>query len=282
MKINELLNYGAEILKKAEIETYMLDSQLLLAKILEKNKLFIITNRDKEIEEDKVLEYKQAIKKRSAKMPVKYILGQSEFMGLDFFIKEGVLIPRPDTEILAEEAIKVIKENNYKTAADVCCGSGIIGISIAHYLKDIAVRSYDISDTAIEVTEENITRLKLTDRVKVYKSDLLKLALEKGDKFDIIVSNPPYIKKEVIPTLMEDVKDYEPFIALCGGEDGLDFYRRIIKEAGLLLKSGGTIAFEIGYDQREQVSKLLEDAGFTDIICLKDLGNNDRVIEGRL
>lgn len=281
MKINELLSYGYQALKKAEVETYILDSQLLLAKVLEKNKLFIITNRDEEVGADKVSEYKRAIDLRKNKMPVKYILQNCEFMGLDFFIKEGVLIPRPDTEVLVEETLKIIEHNNYKTVADVCCGSGIIGISIAHYAKNTTVSSYDISDIAIEVTVENIKRLKLTERVNTFKSDLLKSALEKHEKFDIIVSNPPYIKKDVIPTLMEDVKDYEPFIALCGGEDGLDFYRRIIEEARLLLKSGGTIAFEIGYDQGEEVSKLLEKSSFTDIDCIADLADNDRVVIGR-
>ena len=282
MKISELLNYGYNQLKKANIETYKLDAQLLLAKVLNKDRLFIVTNRNFEAEAEDFKEYTKVIGLREKKMPVKYILGQCEFMDIDFYIKEGVLIPRPDTEVLAEEAIEAIKKYEYKNIADVCCGSGIIGLSIAEYLKDTKVSLYDISDIAIEVTRENIHRLNLYNRAEVYKSDLLKKAAEVNSKFDMIASNPPYIKREVIPSLMEDVKNYEPYIALCGGEDGLDFYREIVRQAKPLLKDNGMIAFEIGYDQKEAVSSLLSAANFKDIVCIKDFGGHDRVVRGKL
>jgi release factor glutamine methyltransferase len=282
MSIQELLKVGYNALKKVNIETYMLDTQLILCKVLNVDKLFIITNRDFKVKDDDLNEYMKLIKLREKRMPVKYILESTEFMGIDFFVKEGVLIPRGDTEILVEEALKEIKKNNYKTVCDVCCGSGAIGISIAYYEKHVNVICYDISHTALEVTEENMNRHKLKDRIKVNESDLLAEALKNKEKFDVIVSNPPYIKREIINTLMEDVKNYEPFIALCGGEDGLDFYRKLVIQSKALLKKGGALLFEIGYDQREAVIKLLEDNGFKDVVCIKDLSSNDRVVKGKL
>lgn len=282
MKIHEMLCYGYTQLKKASIETYRLDAQLLLSKVLNKDKLFIMINRNFETNAESFEQYKKVIDLRRKRMPVKYILGQCEFMGIDFFIKQGVLIPRPDTEILAEDAIDEIKKHGYKNIADVCCGSGIIGLSIAKYVNNTQVALYDISDIAIEVTTENIKRLNLNEQAEVFKSDLLEKAIENTCKFDMIVSNPPYIKREVIPTLMDDVKDYEPFIALCGGEDGLDFYRKIIEQAKTLLIQNGIIAFEIGYDQKAAVSRLLAEEGFEEILCLKDFGGNDRVVRGKL
>ncbi len=281
MNIQELLKLGYELLKKANIETYMIDSQLILCKILNVDKLFIITNRNLSIEDNDADEYVKLLKLREKKMPVKYILQSAEFMGIDFFVKEGVLIPRMDTEILVEEAIEEIKGNNYKKVCDVCCGSGAIGISLSYYIKEINVICYDIDHIAIEVTGKNINMLKLNNRVEVYESDLLGKAIENNRKFDIIVSNPPYIKKSVIDTLMEDVKDYEPFIALSGGEDGLDFYRKLVIQSKCLLNHGGALIFEIGYDQRESVMSIMVENEFKSVECIKDLSGNDRVVKGR-
>ena len=282
MKIGEALKLGYDTLKEVNIETYMLDSQLLLCKVLNRDKLFIITNRDLDITEEELNRFIELLGERSNKKPIKYILGQCEFMGLDLFIQEGVLIPRGDTEVLVEEAIKEIKRFNFTKAADLCCGSGAIGLSVASFCNDLEVKCFDISDTAIEVTERNIQNLKLLDKVTVVKSDLLKAAAERGEKFDIILSNPPYIRKEVIPTLMDDVKNYEPFIALCGGEDGLDFYKRIVLESKDVLNASGMIIFEIGYDQSKDVSEILEKAGFENISCIKDLAGLDRVVKANL
>lgn len=282
MKIQELLRSGYDILKSQNIETYMIDTQLILCRVLNKDKLFIITNRDLQVEENRRAEFLKLIELRKKKMPVKYILQSTEFMGLEYFIKPGVLIPRPDTEVLVEEAIKEIKKQNFKKICDVCCGSGAIGIAIANYIDDSQVICYDISEIALEVTQINLERFNLEERVQVLKSDLLSKAIENGCSFDVVVSNPPYIKSKVIGTLMEDVKNYEPFIALCGGEDGLDFYRRIIRESKKVLNPKGLIIFEIGYDQKEQVTKLLKQNGFKDVVCIKDLSGNDRVIKGSL
>lgn len=282
MNIAQLLTKGYETLKEEDIESYIIDTQLLLCKVLNVEKLFIMMNRDLEIEEAKEKEFYKLLALRKSKMPIKYILGFSEFMGLEFEVKEGVLIPRPDTEILVEESIKIINENNLTTVCDVCCGSGAIGISLAYHTNINEVLLYDISEVALEVTSSNIKTLEVQDKAKVYKSDLLKDAIEKGLDFDIIVSNPPYIKSSVIPTLMEDVKDFEPYIALWGGDDGLEFYRNITAESKKVLKEKGYLAFEIGHDQKEEVTKILKDEGFINVYSIKDLSANDRVVIGRL
>lgn len=281
MNIGELLKEAYSILKSSDIDTYILDSQLLLQKVLNKDKLFIILNKDLQVDEKEEKEFFKLIDLRKNKMPVKYILGECEFMGLSFNVRSGVLIPRGDTEILVESVLKEVHNNNYTEICDLCCGSGAIGISISRFKENTKVYCYDISDTAIEVTGENINKLEVKDRVMVFKSDLLKKAIEENKKFDVIVSNPPYIREDVIPALMEDVKDYEPYIALNGGRDGLDFYRRITKESIQVLNRGGLLAFEIGYDQKEEVEAILKDNGFINIRCLKDLAGLNRVVLGK-
>lgn len=280
--IGELINIGSSMLKEKDIETYRLDTQLILAHVLKRDKLYIMTNRDVNVSiknEEKFLEF---IEKRANKMPLKYILGETEFMGLDFIIKEGVLIPRNDTEILVEEVLKLIKDEEELEVCDLCSGSGAIGISLAHYRKNIKVDEIDFYPIPEEITKKNIAKHKLDDRVKFIKSDLLKEVIKENKKYHILVSNPPYIKEEEINTLMKDVKDYEPHTALDGGEDGLVFYRRIIEESKKVLKENALIAFEIGYDQGEAVSKLLEDNGFNNIKVVKDLAGLDRVVLGYL
>ncbi|MCY6355498.1 peptide chain release factor N(5)-glutamine methyltransferase [Clostridium sp. ZS2-4] len=282
MKIGELLIKGYNVLKCENIETYMLDTQLLLQKVLKKDKLFIMLNRELEVDEGDIKEYFRLIELRKNKMPIKYILEECEFMGINFNVREGVLIPRGDTEILVEEALDKIKQNNYIDICDVCCGSGAIGISIGEILENTRIYCYDISDTAYEVTLENINKFNLEDRIKIYKSDLLEEAIESERRFDVVLSNPPYIRKDVIPTLMEDVKNYEPYIALCGGDDGLEFYKKITKQSLKILKQGGMIGFEIGHDQKEDVYNILMGNGFEEIRCIKDLAGLDRVVTGIL
>ena len=282
MNIGEILLEAYKILKEVQIESYLLDSQLLLSKVLNKDKLFIILNRDFNLNHQQENEFLRLIQLRKSKMPIKYILGECEFMGMNFIVKPGVLIPRPDTEVLVEEVIKHINEKAYTEVCDVCTGSGAIGIAIAEFIKSTKVTLYDISEDALAVTKSNIERFDLSKRVNVEFSDLLQVAIDQNKKFEVIVSNPPYIRDAVIPTLMEDVKDYEPYIALSGGSDGLDFYRRITEESLLVLEKGGLLAFEIGYDQREEVKNILLEAGFSAIECIKDLSGNDRVIKGTL
>ncbi|KEI00320.1 peptide chain release factor N(5)-glutamine methyltransferase [Clostridium botulinum] len=282
MTIGEALSIAYNTLKEENIDTYMLDSQLLIQKVLKKDKLFIILNRDVEISSEDQEEFFKLIKLRKDNMPVKYILGECEFMGLNFNVKKGVLIPRADTEILVEEVIKEIKKNGYNNVCDVCCGSGAIGVSIGKYIEKTRVDCYDISDIAIEVTKSNINKLELNDKVYVYKSDLLDETKRQNKMYDVIVSNPPYIKEDVIPTLMKDVKEYEPYIALCGGKDGLYFYNKITTDSVGFLNRGGLLAFEIGYDQGKDVKEILIQNGFSDIRVVKDLAGLDRVVVGRL
>ena len=281
-KIGELLQEGSSILKEAAVDTYMLDSQLLLGKVINKDKLYLITNRDKEISKKNEKEYFELIEKRKNKMPIKYILKSAEFMGLDFNVEEGVLIPRPDTEILVEETLKYIPQDESMNVCDLCCGSGAIGIALASFRKNINIDLIDYYDTPMKVTESNIAKHNLKDRAKFVKSDLLKVVINQNKKYKILVSNPPYIKDEVIPTLMDDVKDYEPHTALSGGEDGLIFYRRIVEESSKVLGDDGILAFEIGHDQGEEVKKLMINSGYSDVRIVKDLAGLDRVVIGTL
>ena len=282
MKVQQILMQGYVILKNEGIDTYIIDCQLILAKVLEVDRFFISTNKDLEVNEVDANSFMKLIEKRKQKMPVKYITQSCEFMGIDFYISEGVLVPRPDTETLVQKVIEEVKNNKYKTICDVCCGSGIIGISIAQILKNTLVSCYDISDTAVNVSKINIDRLLLAGRVEVKKSDLLQVPIKEDKKFDVLVSNPPYIRGEIIPQLMEDVKNFEPYEALYGGEDGLDFYRKIVLNSREVLLKRGLIAFEIGQDQKNDVEGILQSYGFDEIEVVKDLSGKNRVICAKL
>lgn len=282
MNISEALAKGYNLLKEAQIESYIIDTQLLLSNLLKVDKLYLIMNRNEEISKEIGIQFENLLKKRKEKMPIAYILNNVEFMGLHYYVKEGVLIPRPDTEILVEECIEIIKNSNINEICDMCCGSGAIGLAIAKHLENTKVWLYDISDTALEVSNINQREFDLKSRTEILKSDLFEVPLKENKKFDMIVSNPPYIEEHVIPTLMEDVKEYEPHLALSGGPDGLIFYRRICKEGKHLLNPNGYMCFEIGYNQEEEIKELLKENGFVDIYSLKDLGGNYRVVIGKL
>ena len=281
-KIGELLIDGNKILKEANIDTYILDTQLLLGKVLGKDKLHLITNKEEEVSKFKEREFYSLIEKRKNKMPISYILKTTEFMGLDLHVEEGVLIPRGDTEILVEETLKFMDEDKEYEVCDLCCGSGAIGISIAHFRENTKVDLIDYYDVPEKVTKRNIVKQKLSNRAKFIKSDLLNEVINQQKKYDILVSNPPYIKEEVIDTLMEDVKDYEPHTALSGGNDGLDFYRRIVDDSDKILKENGILAFEIGHDQGEEVSNLMIEKGYKNVRVVKDLAGLDRVVIGKI
>lgn len=280
--IGELLNIGNEKLKTKEIDTYILDSQLLLGKVLDKDKLYLITNRSEKVDNELKLKYLDLLEKRSNNMPMAYIIGNVEFMGLDFKVKAGVLIPRGDTEILVEEVLKEIKEDEALNICDLCCGSGAIGISLAHFRNNINVDLIDYYKDPKNISIKNIKEHNLQDRVKFIKSDLLQEVKNKEIKYSIIVSNPPYIKEEVINTLMKDVKEYEPKTALSGGADGLEFYVKIIQESKDVLVDKGILAFEIGHDQGIEVSDLMRSNGFSNVRVIKDLASLDRVVIGYL
>ena len=282
MKIEEILAEGTKVLSSANIDTARLDATILLGYVIGKDRLYLLTHGDLEVSNEDNKKYMELIEKRKYKMPIKYILGSCEFMGLDFYVEEGVLIPRGDTEVLVEEVLKNIDEEEELNLCDLCSGSGAIGISLAHYRKNIKVDEIDYFDKPEKVTNENIKKHNLNDRVKFIKSDLLKEAINKNKSYSIIVSNPPYIKEEEINKLMDDVRRYEPHSALSGGEDGLIFYRRIVKESKLLLKDKKILAFEIGYDQGEEVKNLMIENDFCDVKVIKDLAGHNRVVIGHL
>lgn len=280
--IGELLIDGNKILKEANIDTYILDVQLLLGKVLGKDKLYLITNKEEEVSKIKEREFYRLINQRKDKMPIKYILKSAEFMGLEFQVEEGVLIPRGDTEILVEETLKFIKNERKYDICDLCCGSGAIGISIAYLKENTNVDLIDYYEIPEKVTKKNIRKHNLDSRANFIKSDLLKEPISMNKKYDILVSNPPYIKDEVIETLMDDVKKYEPHTALSGGEDGLYFYKKIIDDSNKILKDNGVLAFEIGHDQGKEVSDLMVEKGYKNIRVIKDLAGHDRVVIGEI
>ena len=214
-------------------------------------------------------------------MPVKYILNECEFMNMNFYVEAGVLIPRADTEILVEEVLNHIDPNSNMNICDLCCGSGAIGISLANLRKNIKVDLIDYYDIPEKVTLININKFNIHKRATFIKSNLLKESINSKKNYDIIVSNPPYIEEHEISYLMDDVKNYEPHTALSGGEDGLDFYKRIINESKGVLSNNGILAFEIGYNQGTQVKGLMQESGFTELKIIKDLAGLDRVVIGK-
>ncbi len=280
MTIKDIIIKYSEELKEISA-TPRLDVETLLQKVLDVDRLYILLNLDRNLSKDEEDLFNKFIEERLNNRPIAYIVGNREFMGLDFYVQEGVLIPRPDTEILVEEVIEIAKDKGQVNILDIGTGSGAITVSLAKYLENAQVTSVDISDIALEIGKKNAISNEVSDRINFVKSDLFS-SLDKDIKFDIVVSNPPYIKKEVIETLDKQVKDYEPYNALEGGIDGLDFYRAITKEAKNYLKEGGTLAYEVGHDQSEDVSKLMEMDGYTNIYTKKDLQQIDRVVIGNI
>ncbi|MDR3595505.1 peptide chain release factor N(5)-glutamine methyltransferase [Clostridium sp.] len=277
-KIEDLINTGTTTLKEKGIDTARLDAELLLGSVIEKDRVYLITHKEEEVSEEDSDKYFDLIEKRRNKMPVKYILKKCEFMGLDIYVEEGVLIPRDDTEILVEEVLKLIGENEEKQVCDLCSGSGAIGIALAHFRKNIKVDLIDYYPIPEKVSLINIKGNNVETQVSFIKSDLLEKPIENKKMYDVIVSNPPYIEEEEINKLMEDVKNYEPHTALSGGMDGLDFYRKIIRESKDVLVEGGILAFEIGYNQGESVKSLMEENNFKDIKVIKDFASLDRIV----
>ena len=275
MTYREALSLGEKVLSMAGIAEIKTDAWLLLEMAAKIDRSFYYLHMEEEIPKDALGEYEAALKKRAERIPVQYIVGETEFMGLTFKVNSSVLIPRPDTETLVEEALNRIKPG--MKVLDMCTGSGCIITSIVYHGKDIEGYASDISRHAINVAKENA------------KLNHVAVSFETGDlfdhikgKYDIIVSNPPYIRTEEIAKLMPEVQNFEPFNALDGKEDGLFFYRRIVEQAGDYLNPGGHLLFEIGHDQGEDVSELMVKAGFQDVRVIKDLAGNDRVVTGGL
>ncbi|WP_394886766.1 peptide chain release factor N(5)-glutamine methyltransferase [Clostridium butyricum] len=280
--IEELINTGTKTLKDNGIDTARLDTELLLGNVIEKERLYLITHKEETIGKDQCDEFFELIEKRRKKMPVKYILNKCEFMGIDLHVEEGVLIPRDDTELLVDEVLKNISEDDEKQICDLCCGSGAIGISLACLRKNIKVDLLDYYPIPEKVTLINIEKHNLQERVSFSKSDLLDVCIKASKKYDIIVSNPPYIEEEEIEKLMDDVQKYEPHTALSGGIDGLDFYKKIVNQSIEVLNENGILAFEIGYNQGKAVKSLMEENNFKDVRVIKDFASLDRIVIGHL
>ena len=279
MKIDELLKEGKIKLTENKIEDANLIARVLLEFILKIDRNELIKKQLQEIEKEKEEEYKQKIEQILQGMPLQYITNSQEFMKLNFFVNENVLIPQPDTEVLVEEVIKIAQIESKTKILDICTGSGCIGVSLAYYLKNAKITMSDISKNAIEIAKKNAKENKVLEKTEFIKSDLFENIKE---KFDIIVSNPPYIETDLIKNLSKQVQN-EPKIALDGGVDGLLFYRKLIKEAPNFLNDNGYICMEIGYNQKEKVIELAkQEKSFSKIEAIKDLSGNDRVIICRI
>lgn len=274
MQYAKLYQIGKEQLQKNGITDAELDARLLLEFICHTDRNALYAHGDLEIEDEKMQDFLQLIEKRAAHIPLQHLTGEQNFMGLDFLVNEHVLIPRQDTEILVEEIMRDLHDGI--RILDMCTGSGCILLSLLHYSNDCSGVGVDVSADALAVARKNADRLAEKDAVFI-QSDLF----EKVEgSFDLIVSNPPYIRSQEIAGLMPEVREHEPHLALDGKEDGLYFYREIIKGATLHLKRGGQLFFEIGFDQGEAVKELLMANGYTEVAVVKDYAGLDRVVYG--
>jgi len=274
MNRKEAYELGIKTLTEAGIEEAKSDTLLLLEGICHVTRNDVLVHGEVELEKDVVTTYKDALQKRCTHIPVQHITGVQNFMGLDFTVNEHVLIPRFDTEILVEEVMKYLHDGF--SILDMCTGSGCILLSLLKYSNGCKGFGVDISTDALMVANTN--KEKLGIEASFIESNLFE---QVTGKYDIIVSNPPYIRSDVIPTLMEEVREHEPVLALDGMEDGLFFYREIIKMSPGYLNGGGMLFFEIGYDQAEDVNRLMEEAGYKDVTVVKDYAELDRVVYGR-
>ncbi|MCH5256794.1 MAG: peptide chain release factor N(5)-glutamine methyltransferase [Lachnospiraceae bacterium] len=300
-KYKQVYEWGADCLKKAGIREAELDARLLLEYVCKTDRNTLLAHSDREVSKEEYESYVNHISQREKHIPLQHITGIQEFMGLEFEVNANVLIPRQDTEILVEEVMRHLHDG--MRILDMCTGSGCILLSLLYYSNDCAGLGIDVSKAALDVAMRNAEKLESVKsgiNVDFLQSDLfdklgnIKLSykdkpvigenLENIDdfKFEIIVSNPPYIKSSVIKTLMPEVRDYEPISALDGREDGLYFYREIIKEAGKYLAGGGKLFFEIGFDQGADVKNMMEAAGYKQVEIIKDYAGLDRVVYGSL
>jgi len=276
MTIKQALTKGMIMLKTNNVDSPKLKARLLLQFVLKIKREQIIIYDNQEITMQQENAYMQNLEKLIKGVPLQHITNTQEFMKMNFYVNSNVLIPRPDTEVLVEEVIKLGQNKRNPVILDLCTGSGAIAVSIAKYLPNCTVYASDISKEALDIARINAENNDVADRVKFLKSDLFEKM--EGIKFDIIVSNPPYIRTGVIKTLNAEVQQ-EPKIALDGGSDGLKFYRQIVEEAYPHLKFESYLCFEIGYDQKEEVMEIIKNAKtYSGTYCKKDLYGNDRVI----
>lgn len=274
MKYRELYDYGVSMLTQEQLAEASLDARLLLEYVCHTSQTTLLAHGDREVDAKEEENYKALLEKRRKHIPLQHLTGEQMFMGLRFVVNEHVLVPRQDTEILVEEAMRELHDG--MSVLDMCTGSGCILLSLLQYSNDCRGVGVDISPEALLVAQENA---KLLGIAAEFREGNLFSALMPQEKFDLLISNPPYIESEVIPTLMEEVRCHEPQGALDGGSDGLDFYRRISLEAKPYLYRGARIFLEIGCNQAEAVSGILEKEGYQDIEVVKDFAGLDRVVK---
>ena len=273
----DIFNKSVEYLKKNGVPSALVDTEYIFSEALKVSRNTLKYSMSREIKEEDKNKIREMLMLRAKnRKPLQYILGEWEFYGLPFKVRENVLIPRPDTEILVEQCIQLMREIEEPNILDIGSGSGAISIAIANELKSSSVTGVDINEDAIRLANENKV-LNKVENVNFMKSDLFE-KLDEDFKYDLIVSNPPYITKDEYETLMPEVKNFEPKNALTDLGDGLYFYREISKKAEAYLKDTGYLAFEIGYKQAKDVSKILEDNNFAVLSIVKDYGGNDRVV----
>lgn len=278
MTYREAAGRIAGLLREAGIENETAESMFLMEFACGADRGFYLLHQMDEMPGEQWEKYRDAAAKRCRRIPLQHLTGEQEFMGLPFLVNEHVLIPRQDTEILAEEAIKILKDDcgSGKKILDLCTGSGCIAVSLKTFCPETDVTACDISPEALAVAGRNAEYNHV--EVEFLESDLFSGI---SGHFQMIVSNPPYIPSSVIPELMPEVRDHEPVRALDGGADGLYFYRKIIEECGDYLMPGGWLLFEIGYDQGAAVSEYMREHQFKDIEVIRDLAGLDRVVKGR-
>ena len=275
MNLESAIKNACEELKKNKISSALLDSELLLSKVIKKDRKFILLNLDKELDQSDQAIFKDLIIERSKGKPLAYITGIKSFWNNDFIINEKILIPRPDTEVIIEQVLNIYKNKNNINFLEIGIGSGCIALSILKEKKTFLATGVDLSQDCIKICRNNANKLGVANRIKLLKSDVDNLIFH---KYDLIVSNPPYIKKFDLKKLSREVINYEPKLALDGGLDGLSVIRKVIKKSSELIKTHGKLILEIGYDQKEQVKKILNENSFYVNESIKDLAENDRCI----
>ena len=274
MKAFEIIKIGSKFLKENKIPSSILDSEILLSKTLNKTREEILTNIDQKIDKKKVLLFKKYLQRRSKNEPIAYILGEKEFWSSTFYVNNNTLIPRPETELLVDKLLEFYKNKNI-SILDIGTGSGCIIVSLLINLKKSIGFGVDISKNAISIATKNSIKHKLANRIKFSTQSFEKIF---NKKFDLIVSNPPYIERKDIKNLSDDIKRYEPRMALDGGNDGLDLIRKVIYKSKEILKIKGMLALEIGNEQIKKVSKILVDNNFRIKHVIKDYKNNVRCV----
>jgi release factor glutamine methyltransferase len=275
MNIQLAITEGIGVLKNKSILSAQLDTEILMAKALGKSREYIILNHDKVLNIENLEYFKKLVHERATRKPIAYLLNKKFFWKSEFYVNKNALIPRPDTEIIIEQILKVTKNKNYLRILDIGIGSGCILLSILKERKNYYGTGIDISKDSLEISKINAKKLLVEERIKFYKSDVDKFA---QGKYDLVVSNPPYIKKNNLKYLECDVLKFEPKIALDGGLDGLSVIRKVIKKSSELLKKNGKFILEIGFDQKSKVIKLLKNKGFYINSTIKDFAKNDRCI----